>query len=102
MVLHQGRRTTGQDRGSDGEAFFHTEPAVAETDHAATGQSQQQLQLDVQPTQAAAAATAEGQIARLPAMQQPQPANETWWHAMHANFTASVKVSVLGSLLLLG
>lgn len=94
MVLDRGRHATGQDTDSGGDFSFHTAPAAAETGPVAAGHLQQQRQQDAQLAQAAGdgAVTAQGQIARLPAMQQPRAAADKWWHAMHANFTASVEV----------
>lgn len=93
MVLDPRRHATGQDTESGGDFSFRTAPAAADTGPVAAGQSQQ-WQLDAQLAQAAGngTVTAQGQIARLPPMQQPRPAADEWWHAMHANFTATVKV----------
>jgi hypothetical protein len=93
MVLDPRRHAIEQGTESGGDFSFDTAPAAADTGPVAAGQSQQR-QLDAQLAQAAGngALTAQGQLARLPAMQQPRPAAEEWWPAMHANFTATVKV----------
>lgn len=93
MVLDPRRHATGQDTNSGGDSPSRTAPAAADTGPVAASQSQQR-QLDAQLAQAAGdgAVTAQGQLARLPAMQRPRPAADGWWHAMHSNFTATVKV----------